>query len=373
MPACAGDQNTQDAWLSTHARAGARAAGGGRDAARRRPRHAPRRWRASAARIERLVVRARRRPWLAYMREVGDADRGRRRELRPRGRPGARARERVVENHHSCCSASREVPLSGPRSSAPRSRPWRAQANRPKEDNDEHRHRHPDRRARRLPRDLTAGAAGPARARAALRRRGADPQRGAGRAQRRARSPRSCDERIKRESIEAGLSGGLHAREHGGQGWSKLEWFLVEEQFGRSTNALVVAHPRRLQRARARDAGADRALPEPALRGELHDAYAVTEAEAGSDPVADRGDGRAQRRRLGDQRREVVRDLRRHRRRLHRDGERVEDGERLPTLFLVDSERGRDRGRSTTRPSPTPTPTGTRRSASPTSRSPRRP
>ena len=36
----------------------------------------------------------------------------------------------------------------------------------------------------------------------------------------------------------AGLAGGLHAREHGGQGWTKTEWVLVEEQFGRSTNAL---------------------------------------------------------------------------------------------------------------------------------------
>src|SRR5262245_58175490 len=50
--------------------------------------------------------------------------------------------------------------------------------------------------------------------------------------------PTELKERIKRESIEAGLSGGLHAPEHGGQGWSKVEWFLVEEQFGRSTNAL---------------------------------------------------------------------------------------------------------------------------------------
>ena len=38
--------------------------------------------------------------------------------------------------------------------------------------------------------------------------------------------------------MAAELHGGLHAREHGGQGWTKLEWVLVEEQFGRSTNAL---------------------------------------------------------------------------------------------------------------------------------------
>src|SRR5512133_767096 len=65
-------------------------------------------------------------------------------------------------------------------------------------------------------------------------------------------------EEIRREAIARRLAGGLHAVEHGGQGWSHVEWFLVEEQF-------------------------DRYL-KPALRGELHDAYAVTEEHAGSDP-----------------------------------------------------------------------------------------
>jgi acyl-CoA dehydrogenase len=90
--------------------------------------------------------------------------------------------------------------------------------------------------------------------------------------------------RIRREALERRVSGGTHAVEHGGQGWSTEEWFLVEEQFGRSTNALswhipgaynVLAHgtPEQI----------DRYL-RPALRGELHDAYAVTEELAGSDP-----------------------------------------------------------------------------------------
>ena len=89
---------------------------------------------------------------------------------------------------------------------------------------------------------------------------------------------------IRREALEREVSGGLHSREHGGQGWSHVEWYLVEEQFGRSTNALswhvptaynVLAHgsPEQI----------DRWL-RPALRGELHDAYAVTEEHAGSDP-----------------------------------------------------------------------------------------
>ena len=72
--------------------------------------------------------------------------------------------------------------------------------------------------------------------------------------------------------------------ELGGQGWSMLEWFLVNEQFGRVTNGLhwhvpsvynvwVEASPEQSER-----------YVTPALRGEGGDAYAVTEAEAGSDP-----------------------------------------------------------------------------------------
>ena len=73
----------------------------------------------------------------------------------------------------------------------------------------------------------------------------------------------------------------------------------------------------------------------PALRGELHDAYAVTEEHAGSDPSGIATTATRDRRRLADRRREVVRHLRRRRRRLHRDGERA--GRRQgPTLFLVD-------------------------------------
>jgi acyl-CoA dehydrogenase len=101
---------------------------------------------------------------------------------------------------------------------------------------------------------------------------------------------------IRRESIDARLSGGLHAPEHGGQGWSKVEWFLVEEQLGRSTNALSWHMPGAYNvLANGTPEQIERYL-KPALRGELHDAYAVTEAEAGSDPsgiatTARRSDG----------------------------------------------------------------------------------
>jgi alkylation response protein AidB-like acyl-CoA dehydrogenase len=100
------------------------------------------------------------------------------------------------------------------------------------------------------------------------------------------RLPAEDVERVRRESLARGLSGGLHSAEHGGQGWSHVEWYLVEEQFGRATNAIswhvptaynVLAHgsPEQI----------DRYL-RPGLRGEGHDAYAVTEEHAGSDPAA---------------------------------------------------------------------------------------
>jgi acyl-CoA dehydrogenase len=108
--------------------------------------------------------------------------------------------------------------------------------------------------------------------------------------------PEELAERIKRESIEAGLSGGLHARENGGQGWSKLEWFLVEEQFGRSTNALSWHVPGAYNVLAGGTPEQIERYLKPALRGELHDAYAVTESDAGSDPsrikaTAKRSDG----------------------------------------------------------------------------------
>jgi acyl-CoA dehydrogenase len=98
------------------------------------------------------------------------------------------------------------------------------------------------------------------------------------------RLPDSDVARIRSAAIKAGLAGGLHAREHGGQGWSKLEWVLVEEQYGRVTNALSWHVPSAYNvLASGPEAQIDRYL-RPALRGELHDAYAVTEAGAGSDP-----------------------------------------------------------------------------------------
>src|SRR6476659_230633 len=100
----------------------------------------------------------------------------------------------------------------------------------------------------------------------------------------RGRLPAERIAEIRHAAIDRRLGGGLHAVEHGGQGWSHTEWFLVEEQLGRSTNALSWHMPSAYNvLAHGSPEQIDRWL-RPALRGELHDAYAVTEEHAGSDP-----------------------------------------------------------------------------------------
>ncbi|HUA72539.1 MAG TPA: acyl-CoA dehydrogenase family protein [Solirubrobacteraceae bacterium] len=99
------------------------------------------------------------------------------------------------------------------------------------------------------------------------------------------RLPQQTIKQIQRKAIAQRLHGGRFAPEYGGQGWSMLEWFLVNEQFGRVTNGLhwhvpntynvlMQGTPEQIERYLV-----------PALRGEGGDAYAVTEAEAGSDPA----------------------------------------------------------------------------------------
>jgi alkylation response protein AidB-like acyl-CoA dehydrogenase len=63
-----------------------------------------------------------------------------------------------------------------------------------------------------------------------------------------------------------------------------VEWFLVEEQLGRSTNALSWHMPSAYNVLASGSPEQIERYLKPALRGEIHDAYAVTEAEAGSDP-----------------------------------------------------------------------------------------
>jgi alkylation response protein AidB-like acyl-CoA dehydrogenase len=92
---------------------------------------------------------------------------------------------------------------------------------------------------------------------------------------------------IREQALARRLNGGRHAVEHGGQGWTMLEWFLVNEQFGRVTNGLHWHVPNAYNvLASGTPEQIDRWLT-PALRGEAGgDAYAVTEALAGSDATA---------------------------------------------------------------------------------------
>jgi acyl-CoA dehydrogenase len=102
--------------------------------------------------------------------------------------------------------------------------------------------------------------------------------------ERQGRLPESTVQEVQREAIAARLQGGRFAPEHGGQGWSMLEWFLVNEQFGRVTNGLHWHVPNVYNvLSQGTPEQIERYLV-PALRGEGGDAYAVTEAEAGSDP-----------------------------------------------------------------------------------------
>jgi acyl-CoA dehydrogenase len=98
------------------------------------------------------------------------------------------------------------------------------------------------------------------------------------------RLPAETVAEIKREAIAARLHGGRIGVELGGQGWSMLDWFLVNEQFGRCTNGLDWWVPNVYNVwADASPEQFERYVP-AALRGEGGDAYAVTEADAGSDP-----------------------------------------------------------------------------------------
>ena len=110
--------------------------------------------------------------------------------------------------------------------------------------------------------------------------------------------PAEAQALIREKSVEYGVHGGPHAREHGGHGWSTTEWFLVEEQLGRTTNGVTWYIPNAYNVWKHASPAQQERWLIPALRGELHDAYAVTEENAGSDPsgmtttAVPTGDGR---------------------------------------------------------------------------------
>src|ERR1700749_831295 len=98
------------------------------------------------------------------------------------------------------------------------------------------------------------------------------------------RLPGETVDEIKRAAIDARLHGGRIPVRLGGPGWSMLEWFLVNEQFGRVTNGLDWWVPNVYNVwADASPEQFERYVP-AALRGEGGGAHAVTEADAGCDP-----------------------------------------------------------------------------------------
>jgi alkylation response protein AidB-like acyl-CoA dehydrogenase len=88
----------------------------------------------------------------------------------------------------------------------------------------------------------------------------------------------------KQAVLDAGFNAINQAREDGGQGLDTFRQLLVEEQWGRATNALwdIPWRPS-IPLARGTEAQKERYL-RPACRGERRDAYAITEEHAGSDP-----------------------------------------------------------------------------------------
>ncbi len=75
-----------------------------------------------------------------------------------------------------------------------------------------------------------------------------------------------------------------HSPEDGGRGYDTFQQMLIEEQWGRATNALwdIPWRPA-IPLSHGTEAQKDRFL-RPACRGERRDAYAITEEGAGSDP-----------------------------------------------------------------------------------------
>lgn len=91
---------------------------------------------------------------------------------------------------------------------------------------------------------------------------------------------------IEHAGIRAKLGGGRHTIEDGGQGWSTLEYVLVHQEFGRSTNGLWWLVPDAYNVLSAGTEEQKSKYLRPSLTGVAHLSYAVTERDAGSDPSA---------------------------------------------------------------------------------------
>ncbi len=88
-----------------------------------------------------------------------------------------------------------------------------------------------------------------------------------------------------REQVVAWAWGAInHAKEDGGQGLDTFQQILVEEQWGKATNALWDIPWRPSIPLKDGTEAQKEEYLRPACRGERRDAYAITEAGAGSDP-----------------------------------------------------------------------------------------
>src|SRR5688572_20905431 len=87
---------------------------------------------------------------------------------------------------------------------------------------------------------------------------------------------------IRTAAVKARLNGGRHRPEHGGQGWSAVDYVVVHEQLGRNTNGLWWWIPDAYNVLSAATDDQIRRYLTPALRGEAVISYAVTEEHAGS-------------------------------------------------------------------------------------------
>ncbi len=101
---------------------------------------------------------------------------------------------------------------------------------------------------------------------------------------------------INQKVMDWGLNATNHKKEHGGQGLTLFEQMLVSEQLGQATGCLWDAVP---QPSFPMKFGTQAQIDEyliPACQNKRRDAYAITEADAGSDPTmcltrADKCDG----------------------------------------------------------------------------------
>jgi acyl-CoA dehydrogenase len=90
--------------------------------------------------------------------------------------------------------------------------------------------------------------------------------------------------RAKRAVLDWSFNAINHARDDGGQGFDVFQQLLVEEQWGRATGALWDIPWRPAIPLASATAEQKERFLRPACRGERRDAYAITEADAGSDP-----------------------------------------------------------------------------------------